>query len=382
MSTRRRFLSAAGLSGAGLAGALVAPSILASPAFADPADGTEPVRRSRSAGTAFGGLRVVRKRPGTPSKPLIVLPLGYSFAPEAKYHFASRAQYYTFITGAANKAVEVTIAWPGNQIEALIGDNGPIEVRPITPDRSVVRAVVPVSSASATAGTLQIRSAPPTVAGIMYRVEHNNPDRAAGVWADQPWPETERRAVVNYLIAAEMVIRASGLAATAAARKHFFYITGFETYTTLHPDNPPHWHLGYYPGDFSAPGVHMPHLLLDRSGRITRNGMDITGKKRQNFYPGQPAAIHDLDGRLVVTLTIRRDGGLAVRTPAGREFGIAAPSAGDFGSGVRVLRDGKPWRTVSATDDTRTGLLTARIRGNGGSSIRFRYDRNVGTILA
>lgn len=138
----------------------------------------------------------------------------------------------------------------------------------------------------------------------------------AGPWTGVAWPAVAAASVINYLVAAEAVLQDSGLAAEARRRGHFFSLMGFETNNALHPDNPPHWHLAYYPGlSHSAPRAHVPHFWLDAQGRTFYNGMDIQGQGRSRFYVGDPAQIHDLDNNLVVTLTIRADGGLDIDPP-------------------------------------------------------------------
>lgn len=60
--------------------------------------------------------------------------------------------------------------------------------------------------------------------------------------------------------------------------------------------------------------------------------MDVTGSGRQKYYVGDPAPLYDFTGdandgcgELIVTITIRADGGLDVDPPAGP--GCGSPPA-------------------------------------------------------
>lgn len=203
------------------------------------------------AGNSFAGLRIVKPRPTTATTPEITLPDGYSIAPGSLNRFASPWQFYTSIQGPPSDGIPVTIHWPNEQVETVISKSTRLPVR--RDSAETVTVTVPVADTKVDAANLQIRSALPTDVSIFHRLEHNDQNRAAGVWTTVPWPTGPTQAVLNYAIASEHVLRDSGLSATAAARGHTWYITGFETYTTLHPGNPPHWHLGYYPGRATLP---------------------------------------------------------------------------------------------------------------------------------
>jgi hypothetical protein len=338
-------------------------------------------------------FRVVRAEAGEPGRPEIVLPVGYEFLPGERYHVASRAEYYTFIRGPRSEdGIPVTVRWPGVAIEAVVASNRRLPLERLArgdggDGADVVRFRLPVVAATPDAdqSTIQVWSHMPTAPGIRWRIEHNDPDRAAGPWAGVPWPAPQLRAVLHWLVAAEAILRDSGLAAAAAGRGHFFALMGFETNNTLHPDNPPHWHLSYYAGDTYRAPAHVPHFWLDSAGAVFYNGMDVTGQGRQRLRAGDAGRILDPDGGLVVTVTIRADGGLDVAPPAGAAYAILPGSDGAFVDGVAVRRGGRPWLRVRAEDDVRTGRLAFHVTDEADPArsreARFRYDPLTGVLL-
>jgi hypothetical protein len=336
--------------------------------------------------TAYASFRVVRETPGEPATPEITLPSGYTPVAGANYQVASRAEYYTFVSGPRGTGVEVAVRWPGVRVAAVVtGDTRLALTRdPADPERVTFTLPVTAASASAAQPTLQVFSYPSgaTSSGVYWRIEHNDPDRAAGYWTGVAWPAGEAQAAINYLVATEAILRDSGLAAEARRRGHFFALMGFETNNLLHLDNPPHWHLSYYPGlTFGAPKAHVPHLWMDARGRTFYNGMDIQGQGRSKFYAGDPARIHDAEGNLIVTLTIRADGGLDIDPPAGPRYSITA-DGGRFDRSARVLRDGQPWRWLTSYDDVRQGALVTTVLAETWQATVYRYDPLTGAITS
>jgi hypothetical protein len=354
--------------------ALFLAALLAVPA--QPAAAVEPI--------AYASFRVVRATAGEPAAPEITLPTGYAPVAGTNYQVASRAEYYSFVSGPRSAGIEVAVRWPGVRVEAVVAGDTRLALTPdpADPERVTFRLPVTAASASAARPTLEVFSYPSgsTASGVYWRIEHNDPDRAAGYWAGVPWPAGETRAAINYLVATEAILQDSGLAAEARRRGHFFALMGFETNNLLHLDNPPHWHLAYYPGPtFGAPKAHVPHLWMDGQGRTFYNGMDIQGQGRSKFYAGDPARIHDAEGNLVVTLTIRDDGGLDIDPPAGPRYSITA-DGGRFDRSVRVLRDGQPWRWLTSYDDVHLGALVTTVLAATWQATVYRYDRLTGVI--
>lgn len=333
----------------------------------------------------YGAFRIIRAVPGQPGTPEITLPDGYTFVPGNQFRVASRAEYYAFVQGPAGTAVRIGVRWPGVPIDTVV--TGKNRLTLTAPDQNGTQYfTIPATAATTNAlqPTLQVFSHPSgsTATGVYWRIEHNDPDRVAGVWTQVRWPAQEARTFVNHQVAVEAVLQDSGLAAQAARRGHFYALMGFETNNTLHADNPPHWHLSYYPGlDFNAPGQHIPHFWMDTAGKTFYNGMDIQGQGRSRFYAGDPAPIRDLEGNTVITLTIRTDGGLDIDPPAGPRYSISSDPAVGFATEVRVSKADQPWLQVRTTDNVKTGILVRALRG-----LRFQqttitsYDPLTGVI--
>jgi hypothetical protein len=339
---------------------------------------------------AYAAFRVVRVRPGTPAAPQITLPAGYEILPGATYSVASRAEYYTFVRGPASPGIEVRVTWPGVPVRAVVHQDTRLDLRR---DRDGCAFTLPMTQPSATANqpTLQVWSFPDVSPGMNFRIEHNDPDRVAGPWTTVAWPAGQVRSVVHQLIAAHAICQDSGLTEVAAAKGHRFVLMGFETNNTLHADNPPHWHIAYTSGpSFSVPN-HTPHFWLNAQGGNYYNGMDVTGLGRLKYYVGDPAPIYDFvgganggRGELVVTVTIRADGGLDIAPPNGPVYAIAAGRDGTLLEEVTVLRDAQPWLRVTTRDLVKLGVLTVEVDGLRSRSDRrhqvLRYDPLTGVL--
>lgn len=323
--------------------------------------------------TAYGAFRVVRARPGEPARPAITLPAGYDVMPGERYSVASRAEYYTFIQGPHRAdGIEVTVEWPGVPVRAVIHQERRLKVRrdPDNGHRFSFTLPMVEPSIDANQPTIQVWSYPDGSPGISWRIEHNHPDRAAGPWTEVPWPGGEARSVVHQLVATHLIWRASGMVERAAEKGHRFVLMGFETNNTLHTDNPPHWHIAYNSGpDFGSP-THNPHFWLDSDGRTFYNGMDVTGLGRLPHYVGEPAPVYDFigdgnggRGNLVVTFTIREDGGLDIAPADGPPYAIAAGRSGTLLEEVTVFRSGAPWLRVATTDRVDAGRLLITVTG-------------------
>ena len=329
---------------------------------------------------AYAAFRVVRATPGEPGVPEVVLPEGYSIVPGAKFSVASRAEYYTFVQGPPADGIDVRVRWAGVPVRAVVHQDTRLHLRR---DCDEIAFTLPMTQPTTDANqpTLQVWSHPDTPPGMDFRIEHNDPDRVAGPWTTVPWPAGQVRSVVHQLLAADAIWRDSGLAARAASKGHRFVLMGFETNNTLHADNPPHWHISYNSGpDFSSP-THNPHFWLDANGRNFYNGMDVTGLGRFKYYVGDPAPVYDFvgdanggRGELVVTFTIRADGGLDIAVPDGPVYAIAAGRDGTLLDEVTVLRDGEVWNRVATEDHVRAGVLTIEGRRP------FRYDPLTGVL--
>jgi hypothetical protein len=376
-------IGVAGATGADVVGAIPGrPGFLPGGAAAVAAPDTAPAPH-------YAGIRVVRAVPGAPSTPRITLPPGYRLLAGDRHRAASRSEFTAFIRGPrSERGIPVTIDWPEASVGSVVAADTRLALHRHAGAPHRVTVVVPVvwSSPDANQATLQVWSmlSRSTASGLLWRIEHNDPDRAVGPWAGGPWPAVQATAVVNWMVAAEAVLRDSGLIAEARRRGHFFSLMGFETNNPLHPDNPPHWHLAYYPGrDHGAPRAQVPHFWVDERGGTFYNGMDVQGAGRRAFRAGEPARIHAPDGTLLVTLTIRADGGLDIAPAVGPRYSITAPD-GNFGHSVDVARAGVPWRSFATRDDVKIGVLVVQVRDAGSTAPHrttvYRYDALTGVL--
>jgi hypothetical protein len=119
--------------------------------------------------------------------------------------------------------------------------------------------------------------------------------------------------------------------------------------------------------------------------------MDVTGMGRLRYFVGDPAPVYDFigganggRGNLVVTFTIRADGGLDIEPASGPGYAIAAGRNGSLLDEVTVLRSGQPWLRVATTDRVDLGVLTARVTGlrdpAESRTTVYRYDPVTGTL--
>lgn len=258
---------------------------------------------------------------------------------------------------------------------------------PDDPDAFTFTLPVTYDTAGSTQATIQVWSHMETAPGISWRIEHNDSNRVAGPWLEVEWPAGQVKSVIHYLVASERILIDSGVAAVAADKGHFYALMGFETNNTLHPDNPPHWHIAYVAGaDWSAP-QYLPHFWFDEEGRNFYNGQDVTGQGRTEYRVGDPAPMYDFDGdpgNLVLTQTIREDGGLDIEPPDGPTYSMVPGSDGTFVKDLVVVRDGTDWLRVRTVDKVRGGRMIFVVddltNDEKPERIEHRYDRLTGIL--
>lgn len=347
--------------------------------------GLAPAAATADEPLAYAGFRIVRAYPGEPSKPEVTLPAGYSFVPGDKFHVASRAEYYTFVQGPrSTTGIPVTVRWPGERISDIVWRDNRLPFE--RPSADTVTFSVPVTAATTNAEqpTIQVWSTMPTAPGVQWRIEHNDPDRVAGPWTTVAWPAGQVTTVISYLVASNAILVDSGLAATAAAKGHTWYLMGFETNNTLHPDNPPHWHMTYYAGPNTSAKAYLPHFWFDAQGKNFYNGMDVTGQGRLKYYVGDRSPMYDFAGNLVATTVIRADGGLDIIAPDETTYSITPGPEGDLRKEINVIRDGRPWLAIKTKDDVRRGIMIFTVvdlqKPSNSSTTVHRYDRLTGVL--
>jgi glycerophosphoryl diester phosphodiesterase len=338
-------------------------------------------------------LRIVREQPGEPSKPTIVLPKPFALYTTANFDWASRAEYYVYVTGPKREAKGVEIRWPGAKVAQVIVGDDRLALRR---EGDKVRVNIPVRHgrladlkgvAHDAWNTLEIWSFHHEK-NLRIQIPHNDPDRAAGVYAEQPWVARQAQSALNFVFASREVIRDwKRHHELAAEEKSFIELMGFETNNPLHGDAPPHWHLSiFWPDNLQTPTAVMciPHFYIDSAGRVTSNGFSTYGPpmngkpskwQQSTLGPDEPALYKDRSGKVTMAITIRKDGGVDLGPDAETVTYSILPGE----NGTSITRRGEPWRRVRVEDDVKKGVMTVTVtpepKGNEKPRVEVhRYD--------
>jgi glycerophosphoryl diester phosphodiesterase len=345
--------------------------------------------------TAFGQddygyslIRIVRAQPGEPSKPTIVLPKPFALHTTGDFEWASRAEYYVYVTGPKRNAKGVEIRWPGVKVVQVIVGN---ERLSLSREGDKVRVDIPVrhgrladlkGAAHDAWNTLEVWSFHHE-RDLKIQVPHNDPDRAAGVYAKQPWVAAQAQSALNFVFAGREVIRDWKLHHELAAEEESFVeLMGFETNNPLHGDAPAHWHLCiFWPDKRQTRTAVMciPHFYMDGGGRVTSNGFSTYGppssgepsKWHQSALgPDEPALYKDRSGKVRMAITIRKDGGVGLGPDAKTVTYSILPDK----DGASILRHGKPWRRVRVEDEVKKGVMTVTVTSQASGNEKPRVE--------
>ena len=336
-------------------------------------------------------IRIVRDQPGEPSSPTIVLPKPFALHTNRNFEWASRAEYYVYVTGPKRETAGAEIHWPGVKISQVIVGDDRLALR-WAGDKVQVNIPVRHGKLSNLKGvahdawnTLEVWSFHHE-RDLKIQVPHNDPDRAAGIYAEQPWVVAQSQAALNFVFAGREVMRDWKLHHELAAEEESFVeLMGFETNNPLHGDAPAHWHLSaFWPDNRQTPTAVMciPHFYMDDAGRVTSNGFSTYGPpandkpskwQRSTLGPGEPALYKDRAGKVRMAVTIRNDGGVDLGPDAETVTYTILPQK----DGALIIRRGKPWRLVRVSDDVRLGVMTVAVapQDNGKPRVEtHRYD--------
>ena len=225
--------------------------------------------------------------------------------------------------------------------------------------------------------------------GVIVRIEHAFPDRAAGMYAPPaPWPAVQRQATLNLEFALREAIRTLGLDRLVATRKlGIIHLMGFDTNDPVgHEDYPPHVHIILRWPHFA--GSQAPHLYLTPAGLFDRASVTIDGLSyllnatMPEGIPmpnGKPFPTVDYLGESLYSLTLNDDHTLTLATIA--DTCTLTPQPGPnpgYASGVIVRCTGAQPRLVSATDNVDKGELSVTLDGK--PSELYHYDPDTGTL--
>lgn len=223
--------------------------------------------------------------------------------------------------------------------------------------------------------------------------------RASGRYRDVPWPAAAVAAEANLMFAARAAFQEMQLGTAAKGPTGFdghVAVGGFETnYPRVgqgpggHEDFPPHLHLFLV----VPPGWRIrqaSHLYLDDAGRLTGQvhcSPSGLNDRPHNYQRDEWCPQRDLADRVAFEFKIDADGCLVIRRP-GSEFRLRpAEASGSFRTGCKIEKAGRPWCRLTATDDTKQGLLRivrefeGCTAGPGLDEETIRYNSETGALL-
>lgn len=234
--------------------------------------------------------------------------------------------------------------------------------------------------------------------GVPIHVYHNWAIRQDGPYRGKPYPETETRAVLNYLVAAREALKLMGSMGPRDQRRFDGDVTlmSFEVACARgHNDAPPHVHIMLWVPGYV--GSEIPHFYMDAAGKMVRNRFDIIGdaagshperaplveRKRDragDYGPGRACRLLDLEGRTALELTITPEGGLLVGRGDGETPYLLVGDSVGAGQAVLVRRGGEVLARARVVDDASRGIMSVEIdrpgRTGEGRTLKqaLRYD--------
>ncbi len=215
--------------------------------------------------------------------------------------------------------------------------------------------------------------------GMVLRVEHADPARRAGAYAEGRFPALERRAADNLSFAQREVVRRLGLGEYVAREGiGLIMVMGFDTNLPAgHTDAPPHVHMHMrWPNNV---GSQISHYYIDDRGLLYQNsvGVRALGAPQRLFGLGETFTTVDNRGRPVYAHTITAEGHLRIDRPDGASC-LLSPIGNGFQSGVMVACGGLGHTTVVVENTYGTGVIIVQ---TGDVLERFRYDPDTGSLL-
>ncbi len=217
--------------------------------------------------------------------------------------------------------------------------------------------------------------------GLTLRIEQNDPDRCAGLYRNEPYPEIQICSAQHFVFAMREVLHhlhvpqylsESGLG--------YILLLGFETNNEVHGDYPPHWHMIYRWPNYC--GSQAPHIYIDNTGKMTHNLMciDQIPLVRHDYQPEEWCAMVDMYGREILRCKINLDGGMSVYRDGFPLYSISPYSD----KGISIFCEGKKIGLITVQNDARKGNLV--ITGTNINEASWQeeivYDPMIGTIFS
>lgn len=199
---------------------------------------------------------------------------------------------------------------------------------------------------------------------------HNWDIRRAGKYALEEFPYKRFKAVPNYLLAAQEVLRQMENMGPGKPKPFNGNISllGSEVASSRgHMDYPPHVHIMLYEFDRNKKWKSRlaPHFYMDENGYITHNHYSrIVGNKGTpsgEYGIGDVVSFVDAEGNHVLDLTIEKEGGLSLIPPDGRHFSIRPdPNKGPTKAVIGYFND-KVICRAGIHDYTDLGVFSVRL---------------------
>jgi hypothetical protein len=216
--------------------------------------------------------------------------------------------------------------------------------------------------------------------GMVVRIEHDDPARRAGAYADVLGDFMQRRAADVLTFAQREAVRQLGIG-QAVERDGLgkILIMGFDTnFPHGHTDAPAHMHMHMRWPDNA--GTQISHYYIDERGLLVRNevGIQLLNAPQRIFGPGETFTTIDRRGRPAYSHTITAEGWLALADALGQTC-VVRPVETGFQSGAVVSCPGRPEQTIQVQDDVVDGVLRVR---TGRIEEVFRYDIDTGALMS
>jgi hypothetical protein len=212
--------------------------------------------------------------------------------------------------------------------------------------------------------------------GVRLRVEHADPLRRGGKYAEGAFPLAAHRAAVTVEFALLEAVRRLGLDRRIGQGPFGpILLMGFDTNNPCgHEDFPPHVHIHMARPAF---GAEIGHYYFGADGLFSHNVVCERGTNSADrvFRRGEVHRQRDPNGELLFAIEITGEGWLRLANPEGDAL-IIRPAAAGYAEGAIVASDAG-LTSVSADPSFETGTITLTVDG---ARTTHRFDKDTGHL--
>ncbi|PCK93079.1 hypothetical protein PsyrCH409_05320 [Pseudomonas viridiflava] len=246
--------------------------------------------------------------------------------------------------------------------------------------KHLIVALPPLAADAITAAQVSTHIVEP---GMVLRLEHADPARRAGAYAQGEFPSLQRAAANVLQFAQREVLRDLDLG--RYVQQHGLgqiQIMGFDTNAPHgHEDAPPHVHMHLrWPGNT---GTQIAHYYIGIDGLLTHNIVGVKGSDapERRFERGAAFTTLGPDGQPVYTHRITPEGWLQISRPDGATCTIEPlePKGSGFANGASITCSGGFRHVLRVDDDLQQGRLKVSI--DDVEEI-FSYDPDTGALTS